>query len=286
MNLALVFILIILILYGVFSIYMDIKTRKVPNYINLSFFIVSFAIFIAYIPRLEVIDFVVLVICLILSFLFHLKKIWGAADGKIFMSISLILISYFDLVLYFNFLINLLLFYVLCIVILSSFLTRFEEKKKIFLNINYGETIFVILCAFVLISIFISRIDLTVFSDYYLLLVLIFVFVFMFFFRKFTKKFYSRINDDISFFVNIFLFFLVSVFGGLEFVYYFVFVFLIRVLIDFLSKVVGKIKVHRKKYSSPFSVYLFLSSLFTIFLDSNIIVVLRNFFLGFWFFLF
>lgn len=278
MDLELIVILFISCIFALLCIYEDIKYRKISNYLNLSFFIFAFAYFTSKLFLLNLIDFIMIFIIILISFFLHYKKIWGAADGKVFISISLILISLKGLFLVLDFLINLALFYSFVIIFLTIFKTSIKEKWKAFKRIKFGEIIFTILIAFIITTIFL-KLDISIFEGYTLFFILLFVLIFMLVTKNYIRKLYNLLDSEIKLLSSLILFLLLGLFAGIKFIGFFITIFCFKIILDFISRLSSRIAASGKesKYYSPFSIYLFLICILTMILEKNIIKIILLF---------
>lgn len=296
-------ILLFILVFGSYIIYSDIISRKISNKINLIFFFFSI-LFLIYnivnIQTLSLIDFIMIPIFIFLAFFLHYKKIWGAADGKLFISISCLLTAFSNYVLVFNFLLNLMLFYVISITILVLFKTKLKYKLQVLKQIDYEKHFFLIVVIFSIISLIYGIIPNTG-NINILLLISFLIFLIIFLFAKYITNKYTIIDREIRYFLSVILFLSLLLFLKVKFVYYFIPIFIFKISLDFISKstrFIGKKnklkfnynrkhsnkitkKLENKKdiiYNSPFTVYLILVAFFTMIYGTNLIIIVVHYF--------
>ncbi len=275
-----VFKLVLLGFFGILCIIEDCKNRKVSNYIVFLFMALGLVIFvISFILSSFNYFFILgLILSLLFSFTLYYFKLWGAADGKIFLSISLILMTFGHLEILLEYIVNLVFLYSITMVVLTQLKTSFKVKWSALKKIDFFQEMFLLFCIFTL-SYLISLVfnlerDILAIFTYFIVVMII-----MNFYIKYLKKFYK--NTDLNliavfgFSMFVFLLFL----GGWIFLIVFFIIFLIKYFIKYISNLSNRIYVNKKQYYSPFTVYLFFCSFLTIFIQASIINVLVIYFL-------
>lgn len=279
MNSGELFIFLVIMIFGTYSIQQDIKDRKVDNFLNLFLFIVSFIIFIFATPKLLFEDFLTLILVILISYYIYYKHIWGGADGKIFISICFMLTTINGYSSIINYLINLIIFYTLTLIILSILKTSIKDKKKVLLNIEYKKDIFITLLVFVLTSFVFPLIPKSLNSNISLL-ILISTFMFLFIFISKFKKFFDKFDEDSKIIIDICLFAILVLFSHKVFLNYFFPILFLKLFIEYSSKITEKIKNKNQEYNSPFTIYLFIVALFSILLSENVVLILLKLFMN------
>lgn len=276
MDYNLYLLYLILILFGFLSIKFDLKTRKVPNLITFSFLGISFIYFLLNINNLIYFDFIILFISIFLSFHIYKKHRWGAADGKIFIGLLLLLTSYKNSEIFLRFVLNVLIIYLFTILILTMISTSRNDKIIAFKEMDITETLFSIILILLVVRILFFFIPLDLNSPYILLLSLILILILIDTIKKYIKKklhFLSDIEKQVI--ILLIFIFLFLFWGYFSFIYSFVILLLIRFIILFVSELSIKIKQKGiRKYESPFTIYLFFASLFTVLTNKSIIEII------------
>jgi len=281
MDFLFILVFLFILIYSITSIYQDIKLRKVKNIVNLSFLFFCFLFFIFYFKNLDIFDYSVIFITLVVSYFIYVKDLWGAADGKIFIGLILVFISTFGLEIFLDYVVNLFLIYSFTIIIISQIKTSKKNKSLVLKNkIKYDEILFVLILSFIIISIVYSFINPTNLGNYFLLLIFG-IFVLIYFLTNFAKKYYRNILKNEKITLNILFGFLLIFlnFNNFSFLFYFILIYFFRIFVEYISELSDKI-IHnkRKKYQSPFMIYLFLVALITIIIQKNIILIIFEFF--------
>lgn len=276
MNVGELFVFLVIIIFGTFSIEQDIRHRKVENTLNLFFFTISFIIFIFATPRLIWSDFLTLVMMVLLSYYLYKKDIWGGADGKIFISLSFLLITIQGYLTLVNYVINLIIFYAFSMIIISFLMTSIKNKKAVLKKIDYKKHMFLVLVVFTLTSTLFRFIPKSLNQDISNM-ILVATFISLLFILSKSKKFFDKFSENIKIVIIGTLFFILVFFSHEAFLkYFFPFLFL-KVFIDYSSKITSKIKSKTGDYATPFTTYLFIVALFTVLLTQAVVVILVKF---------
>lgn len=272
------FIFLVFFLIGFISSFNDIKYRKVPNQVNFLFFFYScliFFIFSYFNFSLEKLIFIIFLF--LLSFLFFFFNIWGAGDGKFFLSESILLISLFSFFVFFDFLINLFIIYSLAIIFISFFNTTKKRKlyvlkNKIDFSLILFQTLFVIAIG-KLFYFILSFYSISFFLDpVFFLIFLIFIL------SNPLKNIYKKLDLNEKIVINFLLFSICFFVLVLNFFTFLLYVLFIKIFIQFISELSGKIHSrHYKTYNSPFVLYLFLAGVFTFITKNNIFSIILSF---------
>jgi Flp pilus assembly protein protease CpaA len=275
-----VLLLIILCIFAFFSIKQDLVERKVSNHITFSLFIFSFVYFVMNSSHLVWIDYIMVFSGFLLSYVAYYKNVWGAADGKIFLAIMLILVGFSESGMFLRWAMNLFFFYSIVISILSILGTKMSVKKKIFNKLDHLDSGIFILIIFILLSVL--GLIYTVDSSSLLAMGLFFVVLFAFLYKikKFLKRHFKNMFIDVKLMLFAIFFMWNFLYSGMFwFVFSFLFIFILKTLISFISELSSYIrKDHSGNYDSPFSLYLFLTAIFTIITNKSFVEILVLFF--------
>lgn len=262
----------LVLLFAFYSMYEDISSRKVSNRTTVIFFILAFLYFIFSLKKLSWIDFIFLPILILIIYYIYKKEIFGAADGKILIAIILLLTAYGTIELVFNYILNLVVFYSIGIILVSFFMTSVVEKKDIIKRIEFKELLFVLLFVFLILRIVLHFFP----KDGNLIYILVFILALIFLMKyvyKYLKIFYGFVDENsqvvIMFSLSCLLFYVYYV----SFLYYFSILFIIKAFLDFVFKLIEKLEVENH-YESPFTVYIFLSAIFSLFVLKNIVEII------------
>ena len=275
-----ILIIVILGLFAYFSIRQDLLERKVSNHITISLFIFSFVYFVINSAHLVWIDYIMVFSGFLVSFLTYYKGVWGAADGKIFLAIMLVLVAFSESGMFLRFIMNLFFFYSIVISILSIVGTPKHIKSIIFKKLDHLDSGILILIIFLLIDIL--GIFYTVDTSSLMAMIVFFIVVFAFLYRmkKYLRKQFKNVFVDtkMMFFAVLLMWnFLYA--GMFWFLISFVLIFGLKTFISFISKLSGYIKTeHGGQYDSPFTLYLFLTAIFTIITNKSFVEILVLFF--------
>lgn len=298
MNYLIYLSFLLLIPFAIISINYDIKYRKIPNKINFLFVFLNLLIFAFFITQLSLINFIILIVAIVLSLVCYSQKLWGGADGKIFIGLSLLLLSFKDNTIFFNFLINLALMYTFVMTFLVVFKTTLKSKIKVLKEINYGLYIFQLLMIFLIIKRILNHI---MFENIFFLIVL---FLCMYFLisvsTSYIEKLYlkiNKINSNITFIINLILFAFLVIWSSPNIMIYFIVILSLKIFTEFISNMTVFLKQDKAKlqqitskysnkyetkqndtYQSPFSIYLFVSAILTLLLVNNIVTMIILFF--------
>lgn len=274
-----IFLIVILAFFAFFSIKQDLVERKVSNKITFSLFIFSFIYFVINSYHLVWIDYIIVFSSFLISFFVYYKKVWGAADGKIFLAIMLILVSFSDSSMFLRWVMNLMFFYAIVISLLSMIWTDRKIKEKIFFKLEHLDSAIVILIIFLLIDVL--GLIYTVDSNSLFAMVVFFtvLFAFLYKMKKFLRKNFKNMFVDTKLMILAILFMWNFLYGGMYwFILSFAFIYFIKTFISFISDLSGHIKVEGGDYDSPFSLYLFLTAIFTVITNKSFVEILVLFF--------
>lgn len=275
-----VIFIILLSILGYFGIKQDISSRKISNKINILTFVLAISTLVYNFQTLQRIDFIVIFIIIFISYLLFHKKIWGAGDGKLFISLGIILISFGGFNFFLNFIVNLSILYSIVIILLALYLSNKKDIISTFKRLKHYELLFVLVLIFTIMQISFIFIDLSVYSDSIFLMILAGIFIFLMFFYRFLKKIFYLINEDFRFLVIFFSILALIYYSSSLALIFFGIVFIIKTFIDFSSRLVERIKLkYEEEYNSPFGVYLYLICILTILLQTNIISIILRFFI-------
>lgn len=277
-----VFELIIFLFFIIMSylaLISDIEKRKVSNKINFLFILVSFFLFfILNILNFDLVSILFVLMSALLAFFLFSKKIWGAADGKFFIGINLLLIGLYSYIIFFEFLLNLVVLYSLGIIALVLFKTTLKQKTYQLRNMEYSLFIFQTLFVLALGGLFFKFLDVSL--DFVMILASFGFFIFLILILSNPlKKLYRKIDENEKILIN-FILFCVGFFFLLDvFIYSFILIFFMKVLIKFVSEQSDKIKTKSEEtFSSPFIIYLVLAGIISFILQTNILTILVQLF--------
>ena len=192
----------------------------------------------------------------------------------------LLVIGFSDSGMFLRWVINLLFFYSIVISLLSILGTDQKLKKKIFFRLDHLDSAVLILIIFLFIDI-LSMVY-TVDSSSLMAMVTFFIVLFLFLYKmkKFLKKQFKNVFVDtkLMFFAILFMWnFLYS--GMIWFIITFIVIFCLKTFISFVSKLSIYIREdHGGNYDSPFSLYLFLTAIFTVITNKSFVEILVLFF--------
>jgi Flp pilus assembly protein protease CpaA len=277
MNEINIIYLFILIITGIIFSYYDIKNRKNPNILSLIFLIITLFILFINFNHISPWKILIITFSIIISFLLYHFKIWGAADGKIQIILTIFFLSISEIHIYLDFLINLFLFYVITLIIVSLFL--YKRKLKIIQGIQYLQEISILASLFIIIMILTSlyQIQTTVVEYSIFLIVIIIISIFL---RKIITKPFKKLNKDLKIILPTTLVLILFILIDNYYAYiFFIITFFIRIIITFLSKISEDLKIKNKQYYSPFMIYIMFSAIFTYLVKTNIIVIMIKFFI-------
>ncbi len=280
MDIHLIVILLLTIGFGFFSIKSDFKERKVSNNLTFPFFLISFALFLASLPKYVWFDFIIIILTILGSFYVYKKGIWGAADGKIFAGISLLLIAYGESTYILNFIVNLMVFYLITITLVTLIRTKKKDKLQIIRKIDLLEETLIILFAFVFVRLIFLFLNIDLSNVYLLLLVFIGILILVNLAKKQLRKYLDSAHDDFELiFSFVLLALLVFLNKSFTFIFGFVIILIIKLLINLISNLAQHSEKSKKKYYSPFTLYLFSAGIFTLITGNSILLIIIRLFL-------
>jgi len=274
--------------FAFFSIKQDFFERKVSNKLTFSLFIFAFIYFVysfwnyfmfSYSENLWV-DLGFIFWAFLVSFFVFYKGIWGAADGKIFLAILLILISFIHSVGVLRWILNLFFLYSLVLIILGLYKSDIKTQYKVLKKLDYLDSALVILVVFVILDIIMAFYLVDKSNVIVMILFFVVLFMFMYKVKKYLKKHFRNMFKDVKFMVFAILFMWNFLYGGMGiFVLKFGFVMFIKTLISFVSVLVDNVRnLDGSKYESPFSLYLFVTAIFTLVVNKSFVEILALFF--------
>ncbi len=278
MNDNIIIYLFLILLFGYFSIKEDILKRKVSNKITYSLFLISIITFIININKLKLENIIAFFIIFIIAYYLYRFNFWAAADGKLYIGISIILISIQEYYSLFNYLLNIVFLYSLTIIILVIFKTSSKSKLKVLKKLNYGLKIFQLTIIFSIMSLFYNFIFDGNLNKNNLILLIIYMLTLFLIIAPSSKKIFKKLDSELQLFINLILSLILFLFSKEIFIYYFIIVLSFKIFLDFTSKSTEEIKINNNIYSSPFSIFLFSGAIITLITNSNIILILIKFF--------
>jgi len=223
-------ILVVISFFSYFAIKQDILKRMVSNKITAPFFIFSILIFLFYFENTDILSYFFIILSFFIGYFLYKKDIWGAADGKIFISITFILVSFLSSKSFFDYILNLFIIYALTITIISQIKTSSYAKKLVLKKINYLEILFILSFSFLIFGTMFHFIDFK-FSDNIYSLIILLVFISFHYIRKFARKYYSNISKKDKYFVNLALILILFSFNSFSFQSTFLIVLFIKIFI-------------------------------------------------------
>lgn len=269
-----------ILIFGTYSITQDIKERKISNMLNLFLFFISSTFFITSIFKITIFDFIFIFGFIFLTYYMYKKDFWGAADGKVFISLILMIsvVSGFNGIVYY--VTNLIIFYSIGSIVLSLIRTSLKDKKKVLLGLNYKLHIFIVSSIFIISSLVLTKLPHS-FNPMISVTIMLMTFIVLFFIISKLKKWFNKFENHKKNYLNIFLFLILIITSDINFLKYFFPILLLKISIDYVSSITKYIK-HKKKdiYYSPFSIYLFLVALFTLLLNNAVVVIIVEFIFG------
>ena len=265
-------LIFILVIFGIFMSFQDIKSRKVKNKLTFSFIFISFLIFLySIILTFNFVLILIFLISTIIYFLISYKKILGAADSKILIGITLLILSIQNEILLFDFFINLFLVFTIFTFILCITNTSLKNKVDEIKNLPYLQILFQTLFALSVI-IFLNRFLGSFIVDVlFKLSILIFLIILS---SSIAKKLFVKLDEN-SKYVILFTLFSYSFYELFNyFLTSFAFLYLLKSLIIVFTNLSSKIEFSKKEYSAPLVPYLFFSVILTLILKGNLLVFL------------
>lgn len=261
----------LIILFGILMSYQDIMFRSIPNKYTYVFLAFSVSLFLySQILSFNFYLWIIFIMFALCSFyLFH-KKIYGAADGKLLIGISLVLLS-IDWLYLFDFIINTIILYTVTLLMLIITKTSIKNKILVFKEQHYHLIIFQTLVTLTILALFSRFIGFDHFDIIFTLTIFLIV---LLTFAPIAKKLFQKLDENsqivISFilfcyaFYDLFSLFLTS----------FLYLFFIKSLLQILPGLSEKIQYKRKHTSFPLIPILMLSVIIVLLLEKNLVLVL------------
>lgn len=274
-NYYLIGFLLLVLPYSYFSIKSDLKSRKISNIITLSFLYISFVVFIFFLKEYDFNYLLALIFTIVISYFFFKKDIWGGADGKIFISLTFLILALGHILFYLDFVVNLLIFYSISIILIVIFKTNLKQKITIIKNTDYHIFVFQILLAFIFLK---NILRFVMFKDVISQqLFLVSVVVGFIYLTPYLRDYFHNfsLRKKISLNIILFIIFVGMSYNHLISLVYFIFILFFRISLDIISNLTLFLKDKKgEKYYSPFSVYLFISAIFTMVFQKNIVDII------------
>lgn len=266
MDYLLLGLIFVLTIYSYLAIKQDFFERKVSNKISFSLLIISFSFFVLMSSKLYWLDFIILFFSVIVGFLAYAKRLWGAADGKLFIGIMILLISFGHSEIYLRWVLNLFFFYSIVIILLSLINTSKVQKKSVLKKMDYIDSSLVILVIFFMMHLLLMAYVVDPNDAYSMILFFLVLIFFVDKVRKYLRKHFKKMFHDVKLMVFAILSLWLFLYaGGLTFLLRFGAVFGMRILVEFITDLSDVIKEKNgENYQSPFSLYLFLTAIFTL----------------------
>lgn len=273
MNTLQIILLAIVVCFGVLASYQDLRTRKVKNYLAFSLLLISALVYVFYLASLTWVTHLALVFAVLLGFYLYRNHTWGAADGKLFIALSMLVLAYQGSILFGHYLVNIVTFYSLIIIFLTQIMTSSKQKEKAIKSINYYEKTFVVLFIFVVLTAFTVIFDPQ--TQFWLILSLTLLFLaFMLFNEKYIKRWYNGQKQIIRVgYVLLAALALFSLNVPIALLY-FVLGLVARLFIEYISELSDNLESKGKKYYTPFAVFLFVGAFLSILTSMSIISLL------------
>jgi Flp pilus assembly protein protease CpaA len=276
MNYYTIIFLLIILPFSYFAMKQDIKERRVSNVITFSFMYLSFLVFLFFLTQHGIFDHGIVILGCLISFILYKSNFWGAADGKIFISIIMLIVALKDEMFVLNYLLNIIFFYTFVIITLITFKTKQKTKYKVFKTIDFGFYLFYLLILFIFIKNFIR----SILEGHIFLTILLILSIYIIINKTngYIRSFYEGLRRDIKVIANILLVITFLYIANLDFMIYFVIIYILRISIEFFSNMTHFLQDENKEqYHTPFSVYLFFALIFTIIVQENIATIIMKF---------
>ncbi|MCA9486566.1 MAG: hypothetical protein KC548_02855 [Nanoarchaeota archaeon] len=267
-----VIVLFLIFLFALLVLPQDFRKRKVGNVSVGSFAFLSFLFFLSYNLKLFLMKsyftflFSLMLILLVFffSFLLYKKKIWGAADGKLFIAFSFLLLPFEET--FFNFCFNLLGLYSLMLIFFSNVVTSSSTKKKVLFHLPYLEYYFTsALLLLIILPLKFFNLPLNVYP-----LLPFFFFLFLNIFLSLpVKKLYAYLGQKLSLSLSLLLTFFFCF--HLLFLFFLIFLFFVKLFLEYHLELILK-KDEKTKQTTPFTVYLFAAALLSLLFPENLLV--------------
>ncbi len=266
-----VLFLAVVLIYALVMSYQDIRFRKIKNNLTYSLLLLSSLLFIySQFVVFSIVNIITLAMMVLVSFYVFHKKILGAADGKIIIGISMILLS-LNVLYLFDFIINTIILYVFTLLMLIITKTSLSSKITTFREQNYLLICFQTLLTLSILALFSRFIGFDQFDIMFTLTLFLIVLITI---APLGKKLFKKLDENsqivISFilfcyaFYDLFSLFLTS----------FIYLFTIKSLIQIIPNLSEKIQYKRGHTSFPLIPVLFLSLIVVILLQKNLVLVL------------
>lgn len=266
-------IISILVLY---IAYCDIISRKVKNSVMGLYFILSIIFFVFFHEVISLKQILILAIVFVFSLLLFENAIWGAADGKFFISTTIILLSYESVVHFFEYLFNVIFLFAIFSFILGLVTLSIKDKKKIIFATPITLFLFQGLVILAIIALLLDIIIKSISDNIYILVIFIFLALVI---NKLSKRMYKRLDVNTIIVIG-FLSFSIGLFK--MFAYYpisLIGILFIKSSLFISSEIATKSLTHSKKgYQPPFIAYMAVALIIELIINQTLLLFIIHLF--------
>lgn len=263
MDYGTLLVLTLFFILGILSTIQDIRERKVSNSISFSLLGIALIFFLFNLRNFTDFDFLFLAVGILLSYLLYHHSLWGAADGKIFLAITLLLLAYSGYIFYLIYILVLLISYSLSISALSLWTTKMKDKKDIIRRIAFFEEL-IILEVFFIVLLFVTYFVELKANLYIFIGFLVLMYLLGDLFGDSLRKLMRNIPRKGTYALCLIL--VIPLITNPTLLFFFPIAYGVKIYIILISRLSDKIEGKKGKYYSPFTLYLFLSLLISLFL--------------------
>ena len=276
MNLELYSIFVIVLLFGLISLFQDFQTRKVKNSLTYLFIFYSIIVFLFNFNMFEI-DYILitlLIISIISSYLGYRYNIFGAADGKILIGIAFLLSSLETSYILLHYWINLIIIYTIYIILLTQIISpkvsKINSIKKVNLFYRFVQVLIVFLFSSSIFNFFnvSNSLELSVMLSVFILILFSYI-------SSYIKRTLKIIHDYILYLLTVIGLGCLVYFFGLKTIVFFLFVYIIVIFIEITTNLAEDIE-DRKNFYSPFTAHIFVSMILTLLLSNSILFFVVN----------
>ena len=275
MNPQSLLIFIIILIFGIFSSIQDYKQRKINNKLNLLLFVIAFTFFITSLNNISFYEIIGIIILIFIYYLIYKLGFYGAADGKVLISISLLLliVGHFKMILFF--ICNILIIYSVVGIFIAFIKTTTKDKIEIIKQIDYKSISFIIFIIFIISSIILKQLPKSLNPEISIVISMSTIICLYLIISKF-KKYFNKIDSNNQNLILLILAITLIFISKIEFLKYFFHVILIKISYDFLRKILKKLNEKhsdkdKKQFSLALAIIIYSGALITI-ITSNIIL--------------
>lgn len=262
---------LVLLVLGYFGIVSDFKTRKINNYITLSFLVVSFVLFCLNLSNLTLNSLFLLFMTSFIVYYLYKKDYMGAADGKLLISFCLLILGFYNDDKYLDYLVNLFVVYSISIILIVFYGVSKQTKRRVFRELNFLTLFFQVSIILVVIYNVFNYFNMG-FNDLKANTSIIFIkLIIIGLLLKYLTPKFSELDIQFKLLLNVILIYLLYVMVGFNFIMLFLAFYLFRILIEWISVLSTKLRFEFKKFYSPFSVYIFMAYYFLYLFSFNLL---------------